>query len=188
MPKITESTVAEHRAMQHRAVLDAAQRLIIAGAGKVPTLAEVASEVGLARSSVYRYASSQHDLMVQLLVHATETWNEQLTAAVESAPPEAEARICAYVDAMLDLFIHGSHGALMTAAHQFPEAFANEEVQAAHAGFEDIVKSFCPGVSPTDIALLNAAITRASEMADQPTELAHATATLHEMAKALVAA
>ena len=87
--------------MQHRAVLDAAQRLIIAGAGKVPTLAEVASEVGLARSSVYRYASSQHDLMVQLLVHATETWNEQLTAAVESAPPEAEARICAYVDACL---------------------------------------------------------------------------------------
>ena len=66
MPKITESTVAEHRAMQHRAVLDAAQHLIIAGAGKVPTLAEVASEVGLARSSVYRYASSQHDLMVQL--------------------------------------------------------------------------------------------------------------------------
>lgn len=185
MPKITESTVAEHRAVQHRAVLEAAERLIIDSAGRVPTLAEVASEVGLARSSVYRYAASQHDLMVQLLVLATEKWNERLSAAVQDAPPEPEARICAYVDAMLDLFIHGSHGPLMTAAHQFPDAFANEEVQAAHAGFEDIVERFCPGVSPTDIALINAAVIRASEMADQPEALKHATTTLHAMAKAV---
>ena len=68
MPKITETTVAEHRAVQHRAVLEAAERLIVAGGGKVPSLAEVAAEVGLARPSVYRYVSSQHDLMVQLLV------------------------------------------------------------------------------------------------------------------------
>ena len=68
MPKITEDTVAEHRAVQHRAVLDAAERLIVENHGKVPTLAEVAAAVGLARPSVYRYAKSQHDLLVQLLI------------------------------------------------------------------------------------------------------------------------
>ncbi|WIM73092.1 hypothetical protein QP028_05350 [Corynebacterium suedekumii] len=57
MPKISESTVAEHRAVQHRAVLDAAEKLIVGSDGRVPTLAEVAAEVGLARSSVYLYAS-----------------------------------------------------------------------------------------------------------------------------------
>ena len=51
MPKITETTVAEHRAVQHRAVLEAAEQLIVAGGGKVPSLAEVAAEVGLARSA-----------------------------------------------------------------------------------------------------------------------------------------
>lgn len=55
MPKISFPTVAEHRAVQHRAVLDAANRLIVENDGNVPTLAEVASEVGLARSSVYLY-------------------------------------------------------------------------------------------------------------------------------------
>ena len=110
MPKITETTVAEHRAVQHRAVLEAAERLIVAGGGKVPSLAEVAAEVGLARPSVYRYVSSQHDLMVQLLVLNSETWHDQLEDKVKAAPPEHEERICAYVDAMLDLFVHGSHG------------------------------------------------------------------------------
>ncbi|WP_297849904.1 TetR/AcrR family transcriptional regulator [uncultured Corynebacterium sp.] len=186
MPKITESTVAQHRAVQHRAVLEAAERLIVAEHGKVPTLAEVAAEVGLARSSIYRYVSSQHDLMVQLLVLATENWNKNLDAAIATAPPEPTERICAYVDAMLDLFVHGSHGPLMAAAQHFPEAFADEEVQESHSGFNDIVKKFCPGATREDIALLNAAIIRASEMSADADAYAHATKTLHNMARAIV--
>ncbi|MGV0384654.1 TetR/AcrR family transcriptional regulator [Corynebacterium sp. 22_2729] len=186
MPKITETTVSEHRAVQHRAVLEAAEQLIVAGGGKVPSLAEVAAEVGLARPSVYRYVSSQHDLMVQLLVLNSDTWHDQLEDKVKAAPPEAEERICAYVDAMLDLFVHGSHGPLMAAAQQFPEAFAEDRVQKSHARFKEIVDSFCPGVSPMDIGLLNAAVMRASESAETPQNLEHAAATLHRMARAIV--
>lgn len=47
-------TVAEHRAVQHRAVLEAAEKLILANNGAVPSLADIASEVGLARPSIYR--------------------------------------------------------------------------------------------------------------------------------------
>ncbi|TVU86736.1 TetR/AcrR family transcriptional regulator [Corynebacterium aurimucosum] len=187
MPKITETTVAEHRAVQHRAVLEAAERLIVNNHGAVPTLAEVAAEVGLARPSVYRYVSSQHDLLVQLLIHATQTWNEQLEAAMQVAPPEPTQRIHAYVDATLELFLHGTHGPLMTAAQHFPQAFADEAVQQSHGGFASIVNEFCPGVSKADISLLNAAIVRASELADRsPEQLPGITQTLYAMADAIV--
>lgn len=176
--------MAEHRAVQHRAVLEAAEKLIIANHGAVPSLADIASEVGLARSSIYRYVASQHDLMVQLLVQATKSWNEQLKVEVAAAPPESGPRIRAYVDAMLGLFTQGSHGPLMTAAQHFPQAFADEEVQTAHAGFQQVVDKFCPGVSAVDISLLNAAIMRAAE---RPAALEHSTTTLHKMATAIVA-
>lgn len=51
---------------------------------------------------------------------------------------------------------------------------------------QEIVESFCPGVSPIDIGLLNAVV-RASEMAKAPEDLERATATLHRMARAIVA-
>ena len=186
MPKITEETVAEHRAVQHRAVLQAAERLIVEHRGKVPTLAEVATAVGLARPSVYRYVSSQHDLLVQLLIQSTQEWNAELEAKIADAPPEAHQRIRAYVDATLDLFAHGAHGPLVAAAQCFPAAFADEEVQRSHAGFQTIVADFCPGVAPVDIALLNAAIGRAAEMVDNPEAFDHARQTLYAMAAALV--
>ncbi|WOH94556.1 TetR/AcrR family transcriptional regulator [Corynebacterium urealyticum] len=186
MPKITEETVAEHRAVQHRAVLEAAETLIVEHRSKVPTLAEVAAEVGLARPSVYRYVSSQHDLLVQLLIQSTQEWNAELEAKIADAPPEAHQRIRAYVDATLELFAHGAHGPLVAAAQNFPEAFADEEVQRSHAGFQTIVADFCPGVAPVDIALLNAAIGRAAEMVDDPEAFDHARQTLYAMAEALV--
>lgn len=186
MPKITETTVAQHRAVQHRAVLEAAERLIVEGHGKVPTVGDIATEVGLARPSVYRYVSSQHDLMVQLLLLSTEAWNERLEREVAVAPPEPTERICAYVDATLDLFIHGSHGPLMTAAQNFPEAFAEEKVQQSHSGFKKILAEFCPGVSPMDMSLLNAAIMRAAEVASTQEDFARVKDTLHAMAQAVV--
>ena len=68
MPKITGPTVVEHRAAQHRALLDAAEKLINDSGGEVPTLTEVAEAMGLARSSVYLYVKSRKDLIVQLLL------------------------------------------------------------------------------------------------------------------------
>lgn len=186
MPKITEETVAQHRAVQHRALLEAAERLIVDGHGKMPSLGEVAAAVGLARSSIYRYVSSQHDLLVQLLVQATETWNRQLADRLQAVPADPAQRICAYVDAALDLFVQGSHGPLMVAVQGFPEAFADETVQASHAGFNDVVDQLCPGVSELEFSLLNAAILRAAEQADDPGVQEEALTALHAMATALV--
>ncbi|MDO4916235.1 MAG: TetR/AcrR family transcriptional regulator [Rothia sp. (in: high G+C Gram-positive bacteria)] len=179
--------MAQHRAVQHRAVLEAAERLIVNGHGKVPTVGEIATEVGLARPSIYRYISSQHDLLVQLLILATETWNEKLEDWIKAVPEDPAPRICAYVDATLDLFLHGSHGALMVATQSFPTTFADERVQKSHAGFVSVMKKFCPGLSPVDISLLNAAILKAAEQPIKTPDLARATETLYKMAIAIVA-
>ncbi|WP_406673984.1 helix-turn-helix domain-containing protein [Nonomuraea sp. N2-4H] len=62
MPRIQAPTVAEHRAAQRRALLDAA-REILAETGRPPTLARVAERAGLARSSLYQYFRSSGDLL-----------------------------------------------------------------------------------------------------------------------------
>lgn len=62
MPRIQAPTVAEHRAAQHRALVDAA-RQILAETGRPPTLARVAARAGLARPSLYQYFRSAEDLL-----------------------------------------------------------------------------------------------------------------------------
>ena len=55
MPKITGDSIAEHVAAQEAAVIAATVSLFAErGAGNV-TIADIAAEVGLARTSVYRY-------------------------------------------------------------------------------------------------------------------------------------
>ncbi|WP_284848321.1 hypothetical protein [Corynebacterium sp. MSK004] len=60
-------------------------------------------------------------------------------------------------------------------------------MQRSHGGFATIVDAFCPGISAVDISLLNAAILRASELAERfPEQLDSATQTLYAMAGAIV--
>ncbi|EEW48489.1 hypothetical protein HMPREF0290_2891 [Corynebacterium efficiens YS-314] len=140
MPKITEPSVPEHRAAQHRAVLDAAERLIVAGEGRVPTIAEVAAEVGLARSSVYLDVASGKDMIIQLLLQAIPAWLDSLTAELDRVGPGPAERLAAYVRVTLPLFVEGSHGPLMSAASTLPETFADERVQESHNGLDPALR------------------------------------------------
>lgn len=64
MPKISAESIGQHVAQQRAAVLEAATRLFITqGYGEV-TLADIAAEVGLARSSLYRYVPDKFHLLV----------------------------------------------------------------------------------------------------------------------------
>ncbi|MFC3850180.1 TetR/AcrR family transcriptional regulator [Corynebacterium hansenii] len=132
MPKITGPTVVEHRAAQHRALLDAAERLIGESGGDVPTLTEVAEAMGLARSSVYLYVKSRKDLVVQLLLDIIPNWTGGIADAMDAAGDDPLARLEVYVDETFRLFAKGDHGQLMVAAKQVPEAFMDPRVQEAH--------------------------------------------------------
>ena len=139
MPKITGPTVVEHRAAQHRALLDASERLINDSGGNVPTLTEVAEAMGLARSSVYLYVKSRKDLVVQLLLDVIPNWTGGITDAMEAAGADPLAQLKVYVDETFRLFIEGDHGPLMVAAQQIPEAFMDPRVQEAHNALEPVL-------------------------------------------------
>lgn len=171
--------MAKHRAVQHRAVLAATERLIVAGEGQMPTITDVAAEVGLARSSIYLYATSRTDLLIQLLIMSIDEWISELSDRMSSAGDDPGDRLAVYVDATLRLFLGGSHGPLITAAQQHPEAYADERVQAAHADMEPTLQKLLGGISPASLPLIDAAIQRGAEL------VAHSDADLEAVSRML---
>jgi AcrR family transcriptional regulator len=65
VPRIKADTIADHVAQQRAAVLDAAVRLFVERGYAEVGLADVAAEVGLARSSLYRYVPDKSHLLVE---------------------------------------------------------------------------------------------------------------------------
>lgn len=124
MPKIQAATVAEHRAMQRRAILDAARDLLARGGNRAPSLAEVAERTGLARSSIYQYFGSKDDLLEAVIADTFPRWAAYVEARTGEASTPAD-RALAYVDANLHLVASGEHAiARGLAAFARPEFLA----------------------------------------------------------------
>lgn len=102
MPRIQAATVAEHRARQHRAILDAA-RAHLAEEGGAPSLAEVGARAGLARSSVYEYFNSRDDLLAAVVADVLPAWAGTVSESIEAAATPGE-QVWAYVEANIRLF------------------------------------------------------------------------------------
>ncbi|GGM94182.1 TetR family transcriptional regulator [Terrabacter tumescens] len=102
MPRIQAPTVAEHRARQRRAILDAA-RAHLAEEGRAPSLAQVGARAGLARSSVYDYFDSRDDLLAAVVADVFPDWAGQVTGSMEAADTPG-GQVWAYVEANLTLF------------------------------------------------------------------------------------
>lgn len=133
MPRIRAATVAEHRARQRRAILDAARQVIAEHGATSPSLAEVAKRTGLARSSVYQYFSSRDDLLTAVIADVLPRWTEYVTARMEQAP-DPGGRVLAYVSANLHLVATGEHAiarALAEVAPREPLAESSDEMHDA---------------------------------------------------------
>jgi AcrR family transcriptional regulator len=102
VPRIQAPTVAEHRAQQRQAILDAA-RAHLAEKDAAPSLADVGARAGLARSSVYEYFSSRDDLLAGVVADVFPTWATWITEAVTAASTPGE-QVWAYVEANMELF------------------------------------------------------------------------------------
>ncbi len=108
MPKIQAATVAEHRAAQHRALLDAAHALLVERPDAPPTLAAVGARAGLARSSVYQYFASRDDLLAALVTEVFPRWSTTVQEAMDEADDPAE-QVLAYLRSNLELVASGEH-------------------------------------------------------------------------------
>lgn len=195
MPKISAPTVAEHRAKQHKQVLDAALRYIVEHEGDVPTLGEVAKDVGLARSSVYQYVSSRADLMGQLLIMLMEEWAAAVSKEMEQVEASsgkhgaalANAKLSAYVRTTLDLFADGTRHAMMVAASKVPSVFEDARVLCAHNVMRPelvaiLEKAGLPkGEAKAYADLVDTATHRAAEMIAQGVEREDVIASLDRM-------
>jgi AcrR family transcriptional regulator len=108
VPRISEPTVAEHRARQRQVILEATRALLAEGRAEVPSLAEVARRAGLARPSLYQYFSSRDELLDAVIADMFPRWSAYVTSrmARESTPG---ARAMAYVEANLHLVARGDH-------------------------------------------------------------------------------
>lgn len=102
MPRIQAPTVAEHRARQRRAILDAA-RAHLAEEGRAPSLAQAGARAGLARSSVYDYFDSRDDLLAAVVADVFPDWADKVLGSMEAAQTPGE-QVWAYVEANMRLF------------------------------------------------------------------------------------
>ncbi|WP_182885777.1 TetR/AcrR family transcriptional regulator [Microbispora sp. H10885] len=102
MPRISAATVADHRANQHAALLDAAREILASEGVHALSPAAVGARIGLARSSVYRYFASTADILAQLVEDAFPRWSARLRAAVAPVGDPLPDRIRAYGRAALD--------------------------------------------------------------------------------------
>ncbi|WP_030915521.1 TetR/AcrR family transcriptional regulator [Streptosporangium amethystogenes] len=120
MPRISAATVADHRANQHAALLEAAREILAAQGVHALTPAAVGARIGLARSSVYRYFSSTADILAQLTEEGFPRWAGRLRATMAETPPNGPAasldeRLRAYGRVALE-FVGSTDYALVPAA------------------------------------------------------------------------
>ena len=135
MPRITAPTVAEHRAAQQRALLDAA-RTLLAQTGEAPSMAEVAALAGLARPSAYQYYKSRQDLLHALVLDVFPRWAQRVEEAMRAEPEPAD-RILAYVLTNIALVAEGEHAVGNALAAVAPSEELNTQSAMMHSQLLD---------------------------------------------------
>lgn len=124
MPRIAAPTVAEHRARQLRALLDAARDLALEQGLDQLTLSALSERTGLARPSIYRYFTSRDELIALLAGEELPRWTAAARTAVSGARSPAE-QLTAFVRSQLEMAAGGSHRLavqLLQGAGQRPHA------------------------------------------------------------------
>ncbi len=131
MPRIQAATVAEHRSLQRRALLDAARDILASGAPEAPSLSAVAQRAGLARPSVYQYFRSREDLLEAVIADMFPRWSAFVGERMDGAPAAAE-QVLAYADANLELVAQGEHAVMRGLAMAAPGAALAESSRQLH--------------------------------------------------------
>jgi AcrR family transcriptional regulator len=108
MPKIQAPTVALHRELRRAQLIDAAMTLALASGAQSITVAAVATEAGLARSSIYEYFASSADLVADLVLEELDYYTQRLADAV-AGETEPYRRIELWITESLRYVADGRH-------------------------------------------------------------------------------
>lgn len=132
MPKISEPTVAEHRARQLRTLLDTARTLVAEEGIEALSLAALARRVGLSRPSLYEYFRSKDDLVAAILEEELPRWAALAEEAL-AGPAGLEGKVEAYVRVLLEVMTDGRHAAAVALAEHALAEPALERIRVGHA-------------------------------------------------------
>lgn len=115
MPRINAASIAEHVAAQEAAVVEAARRLFSERGVAAVSLGDIAAEIGLGRTSLYRYFPTKGHILQRWFDQEMQPLVERSRAAVETDGTPAD-RLYAWLDVQLDFVTDASHGVLMEAS------------------------------------------------------------------------
>lgn len=125
MPRIAAETLAEHRAFQEQALLEAAEQILIADGYDALSFNRLGEATGLARNSVYRYFASRDGLVAALCEREMPDWLRELELAM-AAVDDLDERVEVFVGTQLRLVEGGRHrlAEVLASAPLGPEARA----------------------------------------------------------------
>jgi len=132
VPRISEPTVAEHRARQLRTLLDAARALVAEEGIEALSLAALARRVGVSRPGLYEYFRSKDDLVAAILEEELPRW-AALVAASLDGPDGLAGKVGAYVRAQLEVMTDGRHAAAVALVEHALAEPARERIRDGHA-------------------------------------------------------
>lgn len=111
MPRIEAPTIEEHVRLQTERLLDAASALFRRQGLQGTDMGDIASAVGLARNSLYRYYPNKEHILVACVQRDMGPFIRRIEG-LEKAFPEPRARIDAWIDMSIDIATSPAHATL----------------------------------------------------------------------------
>lgn len=121
MPRIAASSIQEHVRLQNERLLDAASALFRKQGFHATDMGHIATAVGLARNSLYRYYPNKEHILVACVQRDMGPFLRQIEA-LESTYPDPRARIDAWIDMSIDIATSPAHATqkLMSEVREAP--------------------------------------------------------------------
>ena len=141
MPRIEASNIEEHIRLQTARILDAAGELFRAKGYRGTDMTEIASAIGLARNSLYRYYANKDHILLACVQRDMAPYLDEVRA-LETSVSDARERIDTWIDLQMDIATGPCH-ATMQMIGEVREASPSfrAEISALHEPPARVLKS-----------------------------------------------
>jgi AcrR family transcriptional regulator len=108
MPRISTTSLAQHRDWRRNQLIEAAAAIALESGGEAVTVAAVAQRAGLSRTSVYEYFASGSDLIADLIIDELDSFSLILEESIAGITEPSDAIEC-WISTSLIYVADGRH-------------------------------------------------------------------------------
>jgi AcrR family transcriptional regulator len=108
MPRISTTSLAQHRDWRRNQLIEAAAAIALESGGEAVTVAAVAQRAGLSRTSVYEYFASSSDLIADLIIDELDSFSLILEEAIAGITEPSDSIKC-WISTSLIYVADGRH-------------------------------------------------------------------------------